>query len=70
MLPPVSIMPDYDGYCLSNVPGTVQSLFGVDSGRPRLPKDALGNTDVSGIDNVILILCDGLGYNEWSRKPV
>ena len=63
-------MPDYDGYCLSNVPGTVQSLFGVDSGRPRLPKDALGNTDVSGIDNVILILCDGLGYNEWSRKPV
>lgn len=69
MLPPGAVKPDYSGYCLSNVPSTVQSLFGVDPGRPRLPKDALGNTETSGVDNVILMLCDGLGYNEWCRNP-
>ena len=69
MLPPGAVRPDYEGYCLSNVPSTVQSLFGLDPGRPRLPKDALGDVETSGIDNVILMLCDGLGYNEWRRTP-
>jgi hypothetical protein len=69
LLPPGSMKPDYEGYCLSNVPATVQSLFGLDAGRPRLPKDALGNVETSNVDNVILMLCDGLGYNEWRRNP-
>ena len=68
MLPPGAVKPDYEGYCLSNVPSTVQSLFGLDPGRPRLPKDALGDAETSGIDNVVLMLCDGLGYNEWRRN--
>jgi len=36
--------------------------------RPVLPGDALGNVETSGADNVILLLCDGLGYNEWTRQ--
>jgi predicted AlkP superfamily pyrophosphatase or phosphodiesterase len=61
-------MPDYSGYCLSNVPSTIMSMFGVNEGRPTLPKDALGGVDTSSIDNVILLLCDGLGYSEWKRQ--
>lgn len=68
MLPPGAVKPDYDGYCLSNVPSTVMSIFGLEPARPKLPDDALGDTDVSGIDNVVLVLCDGLGFREMSRQ--
>ena len=68
MLPPGAVKPDYSGYCLSNVPATILSIFGVDAGRPTLPKDAFGGVDTSGVENVILLLCDGLGYNEWQRQ--
>ncbi|MDG6902048.1 MAG: alkaline phosphatase family protein [Nitrososphaerota archaeon] len=60
--------PDYSGYCLSNVPSTVLSVFGVDHARPVLPKDALGGAETSGVENVVLILCDGFGYDEWMRQ--
>ncbi len=68
MLPPGSVKPDYSGYCLSNVPATVSSIFGVKGDRPTLPKDALGDVETSGIENVILLLCDGFGYREWKRQ--
>ena len=68
VLPPGTVRPDYSGYCLSNVPSTILSLFGVDPARPKLPGDALGDVETSGIDNVILLLCDGFGYNEWKRQ--
>ena len=68
MLPPGAVRPDYAGYCLSNVPSTVLSIFGVEDGRPKLPKGALGAVDASGVENVILVLCDGLGYKQWQRQ--
>ena len=68
MLPPGAVRPDYNGYCLPNVPTTIMSILGVGHRRPVLPKDALGHVETSGIDNVILLLCDGLGYNEWTRQ--
>ena len=68
MLPPRSVKPDYSKYCLPNVPNTLLSLLGVDPGRPTLPKDALGGTETGGVENVILMLFDGLGYRELSRQ--
>ena len=68
LLPPNAVRPDYSGYCLSNVPSTIESIFGVDPARPILPRDALGDVDPSGVENVVLLLCDGLGYNEWRRQ--
>jgi type I phosphodiesterase/nucleotide pyrophosphatase len=68
LLPPGALKPDYGGYCLSNVPPTILSLFGVDDGGRRLPGDALGNTETSGVENVVLVLLDGMGYNEWGRQ--
>lgn len=68
MLPPGAVSPDYSGYCLSNVPSTLASVLGYRDPRPTLPKDAFGDVDPSGVENVILILCDGFGYNEWQRQ--
>jgi len=68
VLPPGAHEPDYTGYCLSNVPTKILSLFGVKEQRPNLPADALGDVDTSGIENVILLLCDGFGYREWKRQ--
>ena len=68
LLPPGAVKPDYHGYCLPNVPTTIMSILGVDHRRPVLPKDAFGDVDTSGVDNVILLLCDGFGYNEWMRQ--
>ena len=68
MLPPGALKPDYSGYCLSNVPSTLASVLGYHDSRPALPSDAFGEVDTSGIENVILILCDGFGYNEWQRQ--
>ena len=68
MLPPRSAKPDYNRYCLSNVPTTALSMLGVHTGRPTLPKDALGGTETTDVDNVVLMLFDGLGYRELLRQ--
>jgi len=65
---PRSLKPDYGGYCLSNVPTTVLSLLGVNPARTTLPKDALGETETAGVENVVLMLFDGLGYRELLRQ--
>ena len=68
MVPPGSLKPDYAGYCLSNVPSTVLSLLGVNPHRTTLPRDALGTAEASGVENVVLMLFDGLGYRELSKQ--
>jgi hypothetical protein len=67
VLPPESLVPDYRGYCLTNVPNTIFSVFGLDDGGRGLPGDALGATETSGTENVVLLLLDGLGYREWRK---
>jgi hypothetical protein len=68
LLPPGAVKPDYSGYCLSNVTPTILSIFGVKETRPTLPKGALGDAEPSEIENVVLLMCDGFGYNEWKRQ--
>jgi predicted AlkP superfamily pyrophosphatase or phosphodiesterase len=68
VLPPGSVRPDYGGFCLSNVPGTILTLLGSEWAGGRLPQDALGSTETSEVENVVLMLFDGLGYNEWTRQ--
>jgi len=68
VVPPRSLKPDYSGYCLSNVPSTILSLLGVNPARTTLPKDALGETETAGVENVVLMLFDGLGYRELLRQ--
>ena len=42
-------------------------MLGVNPGRPALPKDAFGEIETEGVENVVLMLFDGLGHREMSR---
>ena len=43
-------------------------MLGVNPGRTTLPRDAFGNTETERIENVVLMLFDGLGYRELLRQ--
>jgi hypothetical protein len=59
------VVPDYEGYCFANVPGTVGDVLDVNVGR-SLPEDALAGvgTDVS---NVVVVVLDSLGWHRFHR---
>jgi len=60
------LFPDYGGYCFANVPHTISSLFGVETGR-LLPEDALAGVDTD-VETVLVVLVDGFGYEQWRRE--
>lgn len=57
--------PDYDGYCLANVPETLLSLLD-DRFEHRLPADVLDGVDTD-VSQVVVVLLDGLGWDQWRR---
>lgn len=59
------VLPSYRDYCLSSVPSTVLSMFGVKDGRPTIPPKELG-TDI-GAEKLVLFVADGMGY--FDVKP-
>ncbi|WP_439026107.1 alkaline phosphatase family protein [Haloarchaeobius sp. DT45] len=60
------LFPDYDGYCFGNLPHSVTSLFGADTGR-TLPADVLAGVDTD-VENVLVVLVDGFGWSQWQRE--
>jgi Type I phosphodiesterase / nucleotide pyrophosphatase len=61
------ILPSYDTFCISNIPGTISSLFGIRTKRV-LPREPIAShVDTDGIRRAILLVVDGLGYDIWSR---
>ncbi len=61
------ILPSYDSYCISNVAGTILSLFHLDSKR-TLPREPIAShIERQGICTVVLLVVDGLGYDTWLR---
>jgi len=59
------VVPDYEGYCFANVPGTAADALGVDVGR-SLPSEALASVE-SDISHVVVVLLDGLGWHRFHR---
>lgn len=59
------LFPDYDGYCIGNIPDTVRSVLDTDGRRP-LPDDVFGGVDTD-VNSVVLVLIDGLGLHSWRR---
>lgn len=57
------LFPDYEGYCFANVPHTVASVLGADTGR-TLPEDALAGVDTA-VETVLVVLVDGFGFEQW-----
>lgn len=59
------LFPDYDGFCFANVPHTLASVLGVDTGR-RLP-DAVFDGVETDVDTVVVVVIDGYGFDSWRR---
>lgn len=57
--------PAYEDYCFSNVPETALSVLDGSFDR-RLPDDVLDGVETD-VDNVVLFLLDGFGYEQWTR---
>lgn len=71
------LFPDYEGYCFANVPATLGRVLGADDGwnaesetnsSRTLPEDVLAGVDLDGIENVLLVLVDGFGFEQWRRQ--
>jgi len=60
------LFPDYKEYCFGNVPHTVASLLGAETGR-TLPAEALDGAETDGVDTVLVVLLDGFGLEQWKR---
>lgn len=62
------VFPDYGGYCFAGVPGACLSVLDArPPSVPTLPADVFADLDREGIENVLLVLVDGLGYDGWRR---
>lgn len=57
------LYPCYKENCISNIPGTLLALFGVNSNLAKLP--VVGN-EVEA-EKVVLLVLDGFGYNQFLR---
>lgn len=60
-----AIFPDYGELCFANVPDTVLSVLGGDARRP-LP-DAVFEGVGTDVENVVVVLLDGFGFEAWRR---
>ncbi|MFC7199320.1 alkaline phosphatase family protein [Halospeciosus flavus] len=62
------VFPDYGGYCFAGVPGTALSaLDAAPEDVPTLPGDVFAGVDTEGVENVVVLLVDGFGYDQWCR---
>lgn len=59
------LYPCYEENCISNIPGSILSLFGVKTGLSKLP--FLGDR-FDGVEKVVLLILDGFGYNQFLRQ--
>ncbi|RKD97565.1 alkaline phosphatase family protein [Halopiger aswanensis] len=60
------LYPGYDSFCFANVPHTVASILGAETGR-TLPDEALRGVETD-VENVLVVLLDGLGLNRWRSE--
>lgn len=59
------LFPDYDRFCFANVPHTIASVLGVDTGR-TLPASVFEGVR-TGVDTVVVVVVDGFGLDSWRR---
>lgn len=57
------VYPRYDGYSLSNVPYSIMDMLGVKHDGQALKPQIMKNIELSGINKVVLLFLDGLGYD-------
>lgn len=63
------VFPDYDGACFAGVPETLLSLLSDEFDQPLPPGslDDFATGPPGDISEVVVVLVDGLGYDQWRR---
>lgn len=64
------VAPSYDGLGLANVAPTLLQHFGLDARRPTLRAEALPPEALAGAERVVLVVVDGLGWDQFARSPL
>lgn len=57
------VTPDYDKYCISNIPATLLHTFNIKQNNGQQIIDSELNGVLDGVKRVILLIVDSLGYN-------
>lgn len=62
---PGFVHPDYDGYCITRVPGTVAALLDASVGS-TLPEDVFTGVDTN-VSNVVVLFIDAYGFEQFQE---
>lgn len=69
LLAPGFVVPRYDGRSIANVPATVGALLGAAIGElPTVPEPLWHPLSTGGVDRVVLLVVDALGYERLARS--
>ena len=66
-LPDEAVIPDYGGYSIVAVPGLIRTVFGDAVDRAAAVHAAVQDAVPAGIERVVLLVLDGVGYYHLSR---
>lgn len=58
------VTPDYDEYCITNIPATIYKTFGIGHGSGSPLVDSELKSALEGARKIVLLLVDSLGYSQ------
>jgi predicted AlkP superfamily pyrophosphatase or phosphodiesterase len=62
------LFPDYGGYCIAGMLGATLSVHDArPQSVPTLPEDVFAGVEAGDIEQVVFLLVDGFGYDQWRR---
>ena len=64
------ILPSYEDYCVSNVPGVASAILGFPpAGKSQLLLQRISReVDIDNVQNVVLLVLDGFGFDAWTKQ--
>ena len=66
-IPADAVLPDYDGYSIAAIPSLISTAFGAPDPRAAALHAAVEHVIPNGIEKVVLLVLDGVGYDHLGR---